>query len=132
MCLVPDALWIALLGVLAAFGGGPLSVLVFRLVDRRTDPADDPLDVPETVEAAQRALRGGAWIGVLERIAVYAAVLAGSAEALALVVAVKGVGRYPELRSGDHPAVAERFLIGTFVSVLWACGCAGLGRWVLA
>ena len=42
--------------------------------------------------------------------------------------------RYPELKSPDQPtavtpqAVAERFIIGTFISVLWAVTCAGLVR----
>jgi hypothetical protein len=46
------------------------------------------------------------------------------------VLALKGLGRYSELRGqpGDAAAsggVAERFIIGTFASVLWACACAG-------
>ena len=53
------------------------------------------------------------------------------AEAIAIVLAVKGLGRYPELKNGNNSAVAERFIIGTFVSVLWACGCAGLTHWLI-
>ena len=35
--------------------------------------------------------------------------------------ALKGLGRYPELRAGgDRTGTAERFIIGTFTSVLWA------------
>ena len=43
-------------------------------------------------------LRGGAWVGYLERAAISATLLAGWPEGMALVLAVKGVGRYPELR----------------------------------
>ena len=74
-------------------------------------------------------LHGGAWVGALERIAVVAALVAGWPEGIAVTLAVKGLGRYPELRA---PAAAERFIIGTFASVLWACGCAGTGLGLLS
>jgi hypothetical protein len=108
-------------GALAVSGGGPLTGLVFDLVDRREQPA-------ESMEEAGHVLRGGAWIGALERVAIFATLLAGWPEGLAVVLALKGVGRYPELRSaeaGVHTGTAERFIIGTFTSVLWACACAG-------
>lgn len=109
-------------GALAAAGGGPLTALVFDLVDRRET-------APESLETAGRVLRGGAWIGVLERLAIFSAIVAGWPEGLAVVLAVKGLGRYPELRAaedGVRTGAAERFIIGTFASVLWACGCAGV------
>ena len=70
-------------------------------------------------------LRGGAWIGYLERGAVAATMLAAFPEGLALVLAVKGVGRYPELRDaggGDRAGrdAPEEFIIGTLASLLWA------------
>lgn len=124
---MPDPLITVLLGLAAVSLGGPVTVLVFRLVDRREPrrPATRfPMLHEDTLEGARSTLRGGAWIGALERLAVYLAVVASWKEALALVLALKGLGRYPELRSGNNPTVAERFIIGTFVSVLWACGCA--------
>ncbi|MEE6281082.1 hypothetical protein [Georgenia sp. MJ170] len=76
--------------------------------------------------------RGGAWIGMLERLAITGAVLAGFPEAVAVVLAVKGLGRYPELRE-PHPdrrgPSAELFIIGTLVSYTWAGACAVLGLW---
>lgn len=66
----------------------------------------------------REVLRGGTWIGVLERLAVTTCVLTGSGALIAVVVAVKGLGRYPELR--DNPAASERFLIGTATSMLVA------------
>ena len=45
---------------------------------------------------------------------------------LAIVLAVKGLGRYPELRSQEDTGAAERFIIGTFTSVLWAVACVGV------
>jgi hypothetical protein len=51
------------------------------------------------------------------------ALLAGSAEGLAVVLAVKGLGRFAELRA---PAAAERFIVGTLASGIWAAGCVGV------
>jgi hypothetical protein len=77
-------------------------------------------------------LRGGAWIGYLERAAIAATLLAGWPEGIALTLAVKGVGRYPELKdtSAGPTNAPEAFIIGTLVSVLWACAAAGTA-WLL-
>lgn len=117
---------VALGGLLAVAGGGPVTTLVFDLVDHR-----DPTAVTSSgsLDHAGHVLRGGAWIGGLERIAIYGALVAGWPEGLAVVLAVKAFGRYPELRAaedGVRTGAAERFIIGTFVSVLWACGAAGV------
>jgi hypothetical protein len=113
-------------GALAIAGGGPLTTTVLALVDRG-NPAK------QSTQEAGQVLRGGALIGSLERGGIFAAVLAGWPEGLAVVLAIKGLARYPELKGPDEGglpvtphAVAERFIIGTFVSVLWAIGCAGL------
>ena len=73
-----------------------------------------------------RILRGGAIIGVLERVAVCLAVLAGEPVAIAYVIAIKGLGRFAELK--ETPVAAERFIIGTLTSLLWAAGVAVLAR----
>lgn len=115
-------LLVALGGLAAVAAGGPLTALVFDLVDRRELPA-------ESMDRAGHVLRGGAWIGALERGAIFATLVAGWPEGLAVVLAVKGLGRYPELRAaedGVRTGAAERFIIGTFASVLWACACAGV------
>ena len=98
-------------------GGGPVTTLLFRLVDQ------DRFDQPDSLEGAAAVLRGGLWIGMLERIAVFVSLVAAFPEGIAIALAVKGLGRYPELRS---PGAAERFIIGTFASVLWASACAGV------
>jgi hypothetical protein len=102
--------------VLAVVGGGPVTALLFRLVDRESATSDD------SIQGAADVLRGGLWIGLLERAAVFVALVAGFPEGVAIALAVKGLGRYPELRA---PGAAERFIIGTFASVLWASACAG-------
>lgn len=74
-------------------------------------------------------LRGGTWIGLLERLAVTGTILLGHPEGVAVVVAVKGLGRYPEL--ARNPDVSERFVIGSLASLVWAVGLGALGRSLL-
>lgn len=76
-------------------------------------------------------LRGGMWIGVLERLAITGGLLVGMPEVVAVVIAIKGLGRYPELRNSDHEhrgRAAERFIIGTLSSFLWA-GVVGVAAY---
>ena len=110
-----DRLLTVVAGVVAVAGGGLVTTQVFGIVDRASP-----------VRRAGEVLRGGAWIGALERLAVYVALVAGWGPGLAIVLAVKGLGRYPELRSQEDTGAAERFIIGTFTSVLWAVACVGL------
>ena len=121
---VAVVLAVALLGILAVGAGGLVTTAVFRTVDQRDDAARG--NGSDSVEAASEILRGGAWIGMLERAAVYAAIVAGWPEGIAIVLAVKSLARYPELQAGAASAAAERFIIGTFVSTLFACACAGV------
>lgn len=97
---------VGLAAALAIVGGGPATALLFRLIDRDSTTED-----------------GDLWIGLLERAAVFVALVAGFPEGIAIALAVKGLGRYPELRA---PGAGERFIIGTFASVLWASACAGV------
>ena len=76
--------------------------------------------------SSTRILRGGAIIGVLERLAVCLAILTGQPVAIAYVVAIKGLGRFAELK--ETPVAAERFIIGTLTSLLWAAGVAALAK----
>jgi hypothetical protein len=86
--------------------------------------ATDAAAADDTAVSSARILRGGAIIGVLERFAVCLAVLAGQPVAIAYVVAIKGLGRFAELKA--TPVAAERFIIGTLTSMLWAAGVAAL------
>lgn len=109
-----------------------------RPAQTATDPtAANPTAAggPAVLDPAQ-VLRGGLVIGVLERAITVAAVLLGHPELIAMVIAVKGLGRYPELRaSSEHglsgPAVSERFIIGTLVSLVWAAAVALAAHWAL-
>jgi hypothetical protein len=122
---------------LAALGGGPVTATVLHLADREDGHGR------AGVEAAASVLRGGAWIGGFERTGVFAALVAGWPEGIAVVLGLKGLGRYSELKSDGPPrgpeppppvqgGVAERFIIGTFCSVLWAVACAGVVAGLLA
>jgi hypothetical protein len=71
----------------------------------------------------REVLRGGATIGYLERIAVLGCLVVGRVEGIAVIVAIKGLGRFNEL---DSPEARERFIIGTLVSLTWACATGAL------
>ncbi|MBF4992855.1 hypothetical protein ITX31_01845 [Arthrobacter gandavensis] len=139
-----DLLWIVLGLAAAAVGGWPVTSGVLKLAraveasrpgpDPARDPAADQIHDVAAVAALPPLprrppqpsgpviLRGGLVIGFLERLAVAAAVLADEPVAIAYVVAIKGLGRYAELK--ETPAAAERFIIGTLASMLWAVGIA--------
>jgi ribose transport system permease protein len=61
-------------------------------------------------------------------VALAGALLAGLPDGIAVVVAVKALGRYPELRAAG---ASERFITGTLASLLWAAAAAGTGRLLL-
>lgn len=113
----------------AAAGGSGLSTAVLDSAtrERRSDPAEPLNDL--LPDDDRPVLRGGAWIGVLERLATVVTLLAAWPEGLAVVLAVKGLARYSELRRPN--GAAERFIIGTFCSVLWAAACAGIAMLIL-
>lgn len=71
-------------------------------------------------------LRGGLWIGILERTLIAGGIAAGHPAILAAVIAVKGLGRFPELTSSR--AAGERFIIGSFASLLVASDIGVLAR----
>ena len=125
-------LLVTLAAALAVAGGGPITTRVFDIVDR----ADSSGTSARSMTDAGLILRGGAWIGALERLAVFAGLAAGFPEGVAVVLALKGVGRFPDLKDDAREGVGrgaatERFIIGTFASVLWAAGCAGVVALVL-
>lgn len=132
LALILRVVVVAALGALAVFAGSPLVQAVFRRADPEPSQDDTTAAVEEVlgIRAAESTLRGGKWIGRFERLAVYAAILAGFSGGIAVVLAVKGLARYPELKATTGGA-AERFIIGTFTSVLFAAACAGLAWWLV-
>lgn len=108
--------------------GPPAVAPVPAAPDPATGAAPSDPGGPLGTEAVQ-TLRGGTWIGILERLAITGCLLAGYPAGVAFVVAIKGLGRYPELR--EHPVGAERFLIGTLASMIWAAAAGLLGASIL-
>ncbi|WP_431220542.1 hypothetical protein [Leifsonia xyli] len=116
---------------LAVLGGWPASQLALALATRSTTvpsphggifvAAVTPSGEPTTREV----LRGGTAIGILERLAAAGTIMAGFPEGLAVLIAIKGVGRFTELEEAE---ARERFIIGTLTSIIWACACAGVYR----
>jgi F0F1-type ATP synthase membrane subunit c/vacuolar-type H+-ATPase subunit K len=124
---------VVVLGAVAALAGSPLVRVVLRLADSprpKAAAADGEPPQSPGIQAASAQLRGGHWIGLLERLAVFAAILAGFGEGIAVVLAIKGLARYPDLKATTTGA-SERFIIGTFSSVLFASACAGLAWWLI-
>lgn len=126
---------IALLGTaVAVLGGNPVTRRVLEIAThgRVKDGANggilldaEAAGVRDDDERPTEVLRGGTTIGYLERLGVVVAIIAGYPEAIAIVVAIKGVGRFSELAAAE---ARERFIIGTLASLLWACIVGALVR----
>lgn len=143
--IVLKVLVVLIIGIATVLVGSPLVRLLFRLVDRTegrraidaqtAEVTEGPVPaVPAvgSIQAAESQLRGGYWIGVLERAAIFAAILTGYGSGLAVILGVKSLARYPELRAEENRGAAERFIIGTFASSLIAAAGAGLTLWILS
>lgn len=127
-------LGIALLGTaLAILGGSPVTRRVLEIATHgRVEEGDNggillraPTIAPGSEGAVREVMRGGTTIGYLERVAVALGIIAGFPEAIAVVVALKGIGRFSELAAAE---ARERFIIGTLASLVWACIVAALVR----
>jgi hypothetical protein len=120
---------------IAVLGGGIASNYVLKLSTRGlVRPGlfggiivTEPERVGGTLRAnageQHEVLRGGRTIGFLERFAVAGTLIAGFPEAIAVIIAIKGVGRFTELAAAE---ARERFIIGTFTSLTWASSSAAL------
>ena len=87
----------------------------------------DAVGVPAA--ANEKTLKGGRLLGPMERLFVVGLGLAGHLTAASIVVAAKGLLRFPELQRDTESGptdVTEYFLIGSFASWLLALGGVGL------
>ena len=66
------------------------------------------------------SMRGGRWIGPLERILILLLASVEAPAAIAAIVAAKGVIRFPEISQDKAGQKAEAFLIGSFASWILA------------
>jgi len=120
---------------LAIIGGNPITVWVLDRASRGDVDGGThggilvPVAASGTTTSTARTtktrevLRGGTWIGYLERLAVVAAIAIGHYEIIVAIIAIKGLGRFSEL---DAPESRERFIVGTLVSMIWAALCGAL------
>lgn len=127
---------ILVVGAVVATWGNPVIRRVLLRIDRAAGHSDSDVDEVEATRVnlglvrAQADLPGGRWIGMLERLAVYSCVVSGFPAGIAIVLAVKGLGRYAELATAEHGSrKGELFIIGTFASLLWAGLWAGVAYW---
>jgi len=143
-----DLLIAAGAALLAAVAGLPVTSGVLRLAAREdgagendlgelegedgtedsTEDSAEPNVSDPTPTASTGVMRGGLMIGVLERALAAAAVALGRGEVLAVIIAVKGLGRIPELKNSR--AAGERFIIGTFASLGVGCAVGAVAFWL--
>lgn len=109
---------------------------IVRLVLTATGTLDPSRAVPRVRDATDE-LKGGRLLGPMERIFILGLGLAGHVTAASIVVAAKGLVRFPELQSKraqqaarttasagpDIDEVTEYFLVGSFVSWLVSLAC---------
>lgn len=109
--------------IAAALIGWPLVPAFLRLTH------SGPGSRPERAGAEDvEVLRGGLWVGIVERALIAGAIVLGRPELMAVVIAVKGLGRFAEIKSSA--AAGERFIIGTFVSIAFA-SLVGVVGWAI-
>jgi hypothetical protein len=122
---VPASLLIAAIVCYALRGGNYIvrgllekGALIPKRVAPEANVSGDFYDLdPGPVPAVDANVRHGRTIGYLERIVIIACIAAGSFEALAFLIAAKGLIRAKEF---DERSFAEYFLVGSLCSVLVA------------
>lgn len=119
--LSADRALLLLGGILVQGSTGNVLVRLVLLATRTLNPARAQARDPGPV------LKGGRLLGPMERLVMLGLGLTGNLTAAGLVVAAKGLVRFPELQAArDHndgppvAAVTEYFLVGSFVSWLVA------------
>ncbi|MDO4259658.1 MAG: beta-carotene 15,15'-monooxygenase [Actinomycetaceae bacterium] len=93
----------------------PANEFVSAVLDTATRKVDTPPPLP--------SFRGGRWIGALERILILLLAFTGNGIGVAVVVAAKGVIRFPEISKDEGGAKAEEFLVGSLTS--WTLATLG-------
>lgn len=111
--------------VVAALVGWPLVPAFLRLTHKGAGSKPERTG-SEDIEV----LRGGLWIGIVERGLIAGSIVLGRPELMAVVIAVKGLGRFAEIKSSA--AAGERFIIGTFVSIALASLIGVIGWAIIA
>lgn len=119
--------FVLVLLVTAALGGGPLAVTAIQLSSAHGSAAIKHALIGRADDASP--LGGGRVIGVLERVLCAGAIIVGYPEAIAAIIALKGIGRFSEL---DSAPTRERFIIGSLASLGWAAIIGVVARLVIS
>ena len=115
----PPALTLLAVTVALTETGNRVTRAVLALAGRSADGGDEEAEDP-----AADGLRGGRYIGPMERLLMVVLGLAQAYPVIAALMAAKGIVRFPEI-SADRGAGsrAEEFLIGSLAS--WGLAAAG-------
>jgi hypothetical protein avisC_09446 len=95
-----------------------------RIVSDILAAARQSPQVDERPSSSEAPMRGGHWIGPLERILILLLASVEAPAAVAAIVAAKGVIRFPEVSKDEAGQKAEEFLIGSFAS--WVLAVLGV------
>lgn len=124
----PDVALLVLGGLLVQLSTGNVVVRLVLSATGTVNPARPDHD-------ASARLKGGRLLGPMERLVILGLGLAGHVTAASLVIAAKGLIRWPELQSFRRAhggptidEVTEYFLVGSFVSWLVSLGTLVLVR----
>ncbi len=127
-----DEAWTVLLSLLTrtgawiAFAGATLTVPAgATVIGRWVRPFREALSEESRAQLAGLEF-AGRWIGILERLVIFVAVLARVEALIGFVIAVKAVLRLPEARERWSRELAEYYLVGSLASLSWAM-ILGLG-----
>ena len=126
----PPALTLLAVALALTETGNRVTRAVLALAGRPADGGDEEAEEPATVpsaaptDPAADGLRGGRYIGPMERLLMVVLGLAQAYPVIAALMAAKGIVRFPEI-SADRGAGsrAEEFLIGSLAS--WGLAAAG-------
>ncbi|WP_145031700.1 hypothetical protein [Micrococcus luteus] len=126
----PPALTLLAVALALTETGNRVTRAVLALAGRPADGGDEEAEEPATVPSAAPTdptadgLRGGRYIGPMERLLMVVLGLAQAYPVIAALMAAKGIVRFPEI-SADRGAGsrAEEFLIGSLAS--WGLAAAG-------
>ena len=118
------------LGSRAAKMSAAVGIVIFlaapanRIVSDILAAARQSPHVDERPSSSEAPMRGGHWIGPLERILILLLASVEAPAAVAAIVAAKGVIRFPEVSKDEVGQKAEEFLIGSFAS--WVLAVLGV------
>lgn len=126
----PDRALLVLGVVLVQLSTGNTAVRLALAATGTVNPARRPAAAAADPTDPAYDLKGGRLLGPMERLLIVGLGLAGNLTAASIVVAAKGLLRFPELSSRKEQEqvhrLTEYFLVGSFVSWILALGSLAL------